>query len=239
MIGIDELKRFVEFLSNKEQSGNNWSPEQFNLLVKRATDDIQRWLIGLEAQYAPQQPIPAVAYEVTQKVKDDLRWLKSTLTLAVDTDGLMTIPTDYIYLTAIEFDKIINDDCGGDPTVKVKGVEVIDDDKWAGRLGNSIKVPNLDFPVCNFKNKTQVQFRPKNLQRVRFVYLKTIETPVWGYTIDPASDVPLYDAGSSTDVDMPEILLNDIARIMLSYIGINLRETQVVEYSEMIKAKGV
>jgi len=238
MIGIDELKRFVEFLTNKEQSGNNWSPEQFNMLVKRATDDIQRWLIGLEANYQPGQPLPAVAYEVTQKVKDDLRWLKSIKTITVNSDGLMVIPSDYVYMTAIEYDKIDNT-CDGQPTVQTKGVEIVADDKWATRIGNAIKVPNHNFPVCNFMDKTYIQYRPKNLQRVRFVYLRELPTPVWGYTIDPASDVPLYDAGSSTDIDMPEILLNDIARIMLSYIGINLRESQVVDYAETIKQKGV
>ena len=72
MISINELKTYIDFISNKEQSGNNYTPEQFNMLVKRAVEDIQRWLIGLEAQYQPGAPVPAVAYEVTQKVKDDL-----------------------------------------------------------------------------------------------------------------------------------------------------------------------
>ena len=65
MISINELKTYIDFISNKEQSGNNYTPEQFNMLVKRAVEDIQRWLIGLEAQYQPGAPVPAVAYEVT------------------------------------------------------------------------------------------------------------------------------------------------------------------------------
>jgi len=52
-------------------------------------------------------------------------------------------------------------------------------------------------------------------------------------------DVPIYDPSSSTQIELPLMLTNQLARIILSYIGINLREEKVVAYAETIKTKGV
>ncbi len=237
MISINELKTYVDYISNKEQSGNNYSPEQFNMLVKRAIEDIQRWLIGLEAQYQPGAPLPSVAYEVTQKVKDDLRWLKSNPTLPVDANGRMVIPDDYVYVTSIIFDDIKNTDCGPESTLR--SVERIDDDKWANRLASSIKKPTKKYPVCIFYDKDYVLYEPKDLGRVKFTYIKLITPPFWNYYIDVTTEVPIYNPTGTIDIALPEILLNDLARMILGYMGINLREQELTQYAELIKTKGV
>ncbi|MEE9337996.1 MAG: hypothetical protein V3U87_07955 [Methylococcaceae bacterium] len=235
MININELKIYIDYISNKEQSGNNYTPSQFNLLVKRGVEDIQRWLIGLEALYQPGNPAPAVAYEVTQKVKDDLRWLKENPTLPVDNNGRMVIPSDYVYVTAITYKEIKNTDCGAKQTLRP--VERIDDDKWANRLSSTIKKPTKQYPVCIFYDKDYVLFEPKDLGSVEFSYIREMATAVWGYTL--VDEVPVYKDTLSIDVDLPEILLNDLARIILGYMGINLREQELMQYAEVIKMKGV
>ena len=237
MISINELKTYIDFISNKEQSGNNYTPEQFNMLVKRAVEDIQRWLIGLEAQYQPGAPVPAVAYDVTQKVKDDLRWLKENPVLTVDANGRMTIPEDYVYVTSIIYEEVKNTDCG--PTATQRSVERIDDDKWANRLSSSIKKPTKKYPVCIFYDKDYVLFEPKDLGKVKFTYIRQITPPFWNYQIDPTTEVPLYNPVGTIDIELPEILLNDLARLVLGYMGINLREQELSQYAELIKTKGV
>ncbi|NQY43723.1 MAG: hypothetical protein HRT87_10305 [Legionellales bacterium] len=52
-------------------------------------------------------------------------------------------------------------------------------------------------------------------------------------------DVAMYDSGNSVQIELPLMLTNQLARIILSYIGINLREEKVVAYAETIKTKGV
>jgi hypothetical protein len=54
-----------------------------------------------------------------------------------------------------------------------------------------------------------------------------------------ADDNVVYDPLNSVNIDMPAILTNDLTRIILSYIGINLREQGLVSYVEEIKAKGM
>tara|TARA_R110000751_G_scaffold79121_2_gene159561 strand:+ start:8698 stop:9414 length:717 start_codon:yes stop_codon:yes gene_type:complete len=238
MIDINELKIYVDYISNKEQSGNNYSPEQFNMLVKQGVEDIQRWLIGLEANYSVGAPLPPVAYEVTQKVKDDLRWLKANPTISVDSQGKMLIPEDYVYVTSITFKEVVNTECCG-PEVTLRSVERIDDDKWANRCSSSIKKPTKKYPVCIFYDKDYVLFEPKDLFSVDFTYIKEINPPFWNYYIDSDSEVPIYTPTGSINVEMPAILLNDLARIILGYMGINLRETELLNYADNIKTKGV
>jgi hypothetical protein len=238
MISIDTLKQYVDYISNKEQSGNNYSPKQFNMLVSRAVDDIERWLIGLVSEYKPMQPLPSVAYDITQKVKDDLRFLKNTEVLSVDANGFMDIPVDYVYLASIAYRRVENNAETGTPDVEPISVEVMSDDNWTGRLNNAIKKPTHEFPACNFYNKTKVLFSPKDLGSVTFTYLKKMETPVWGYILD-ANDNPIFDQSSSVDIDLPEILLNDISRIIIGYMGINIRENDLIQYAELVKTKGI
>lgn len=38
MIKVNEVKELVDFILNKDQSGNSYTPNQFNMLLRRAVD---------------------------------------------------------------------------------------------------------------------------------------------------------------------------------------------------------
>ncbi len=236
IVSVNEVYEFVQYIADKEQSGNTMSPEEFNLNLRRAADDYFRWLYGLPHKYAPNFPLPAPAYELTQKVKDDLRILKVNTELPVSGSGTMVIPDDYVAVTSIAYKLFENGDDCDDGTVEMRPVEIIDDDKWYGRISSAIKKPTKRYPVCNFR-KDHVQFEPKNLSKVQFEYLRCITPPFWGYSI--VDDVAIYDPGGSVDLEYPKIVTNDIVRLVLSYVGINLRDGDLLGYSEAKKAEGV
>jgi len=235
MIDVNEVKEFVDFLANKEQSGNSVSPSEFNLNLRRATDDLFRKEYGLPEDYKPGVPLPDISYEITQRIKDDMRVFKKTETITIDANGNGNIPDDYVHYTGIRYNKVTNN-TGGQPTVEPKSVEAIDDDKWVGRIGNSIKVPNKDYPICNF-NSSSIQFEPKDLYKVDLTYLKYPSTPNWAYTITDGTAI--YDAGNSTNIELPKMLTNDLVRLICSYYGIRFRDNALTQYAEMIKTKGV
>jgi hypothetical protein len=238
MISVNEIKLYSDYISNKEQSGNTISPDNFNLLLRRGLDDLFKQRYGLPEEYQPGMPLPRMAYEVTQKMKDDLRMLKKTETLSVDANGQMLIPSDYVHYTRITYVYFVNNKENKKPDEKIVGVEVIDDDKWDGRRTHPIKVPNKKkLIIANF-NSDNVEYFPKDLGNIQFTYLKYPPTPVWAYTID-ADDNVVYDPSNSINIELPAILTNDLTRIILSYIGINLREQGLVSYVEEIKAKGM
>jgi hypothetical protein len=99
-------------------------------------------------------------------------------------------------------------------------------------------VPNKKrLIIANF-NSDNVEYYPRDLGEIEFTYLSYPDAPVWAYIVD-ADDNVVYDPLNSVNIDMPAILTNDLTRIILSYIGINLREQGLVSYVEEIKAKGM
>ena len=90
--------------------------------------------------------------------------------------------------------------------------------------------------IGNFHN-TYVEYYPNDIGSVDFTYLRNPVSPLWAFTI--VDDVAIYDSGNSVQIELPLMLTNQLARIILSYIGINLREEKVVAYAETIKTKGV
>ena len=50
IVSVNEVYEFVQYIADKEQSGNTMSPEEFNLNLRRAADDYFRWLYGLPSR---------------------------------------------------------------------------------------------------------------------------------------------------------------------------------------------
>lgn len=236
MINVNDIKVFIDFMANKDQSGTSYSIEQLNNLFQSANIDLFRLRYGLPEQYVPGMPLPAQAYEVTQKMKDDLRACKVVSILPLNSDGEMILPADYVHKTDITFKKIVNACCGNPPKVSYNGVEIMDDDKWSERVSSVIKTPSQDFPVCNYLTD-RIRFEPKDLGSVEFSYLRVPSQPVWGFTF--AGTIEVYDPASSTNFDWNDILFTDIAKIVLGYIGINLRDGELQAAMSEYKAKGV
>lgn len=235
MINVNDIKIFLDFVVNKEQSGTAYSIVQLNVAFQAANIDFFNKRYGLPEEYIPGTPIPSQSYEVTQKIKDDLRAVKEKIIIPVDSFGIMLLPSNYVHKTAIEYVKIINDiDCDV-PDVSYKSVEIIDDDKWSERISNSIKKPSLDFPVCNFL-KDSIRFMPKNLKEVELSYLREPNKPIWGYSFQ--GGIETYDASSSTDFEWNYTLFTEMVRIVASYLGWNLRDGEFNELMAEYKEKG-
>jgi hypothetical protein len=236
MINVNELKIFIDFIANKEQSGTAYSITQLNNAFQAANIDLFKLRYGLPEEYMPGRPLPRQSYEVTQKIKDDLRVLKETVVLPVDEFGIMALPNDYVHKTAIEYTKVLNDPNCKEPIVSTKSVEIIDDDKWSERKSNTIKRPTLDFPICNFL-KDSIRFEPKNLREVEFSYLKTPPQPKWAFFFN--NDIEVYDPINSVDFIWNEILFTDIAKLILNYLSINLKDDELKVAMTEYKNKGV
>jgi len=236
-INVDELKQFLDYITNKEQSGNTMNPVQYNMLLRRGMEDQYSWLYGSYQSYLEDHPYPKVAYEQTQLVKDFLRIFKETESISVDAQGKMIIPDNYNHYTNIDFLYKKNNPTTKKVDIKRIGVEIIDDDKFTGRINHPIKIVRKDRLVIGNFHNTYVEYYPNDIASVDFTYLRNPVAPLWAYTI--VSDVAIYDPGNSVQIELPVMLTNQLARIILSYIGINMREEKVVNYAETIKTKGV
>jgi hypothetical protein len=236
MINVNDIKQFIDYVANKEQSGTSYTINELNIIFQAANIDLFKLRYGLPEEYTPGMPIPRMSYQNTQKITDDLRACKQVLNISVSAQGEMLLPSDYVHETAITYTKYINSTCGEAPTESKKPVDIIDDDKWAERCSNSIKFPSLDFPIANFL-KDRIRLMPKNLGTVELSYLSVPTKPIWAFTT--VSGLEIYDATNSVNFDWNDILFTDVSKLVLGYIAINLRDDELKQAIETYKKKGV
>lgn len=246
MINIDKFKKFVDFLANKNGKGSNPTPSNFNIAVEQSVMEWTMKRYNNPQEYQAGRPIPRISYEITQKIIDDLHHLKETKYFNVDngtvfipngssvTDIYNTVAPKYLHLTALR--SVIRFYKNNVAKNSELDIEIVRDNQWGRRLESSIKAPSKRYPIANIQSNF-IEIMPKEVQMIRMVYLRYPNTPSWAYTIQ--NNRPVYDSINSVDIDAPEEALNEIAMSCLSFLGINIRETDLVQYAETLKAKGV
>lgn len=236
---LQNIIDYCNSIANKEQSGAAPTPDQWQSYFEAANIDYFNLKAGLPQEYKPGHALPRQAWETTQRITDDLRPFKviyggeDTAALPIDTHGQMAIPSDYWVVSSVRYRKATVSGC--ETTIVWRPIEILKDGDLNDRLGSTLKAPDYDYPVCCFFN-SYIQFYPKNLQYVTFTYLRRPVTPLYAYTI--VNDVPVYDAVNSIQFEYPDNDHLDICRIILGYMGINVREQQLLQYAELMKAKG-
>ena len=248
MVNVNEFKEFAEFVLNKAGMGSYLTPDEFNLNAYRAIMEFTMKRYGNQQEYQPGRPIPRVSYEKTQKIIDDLRHLKEVQLIDV-TSGSVLIPDgttvqnsigniipEYLHLSTLTYTKITNSDCTNGPEVRKKSVDIVKDDELAMRCDSELVPPTLDYPIGNIQSD-YIRLYPQSISQVEMVYLRQPNKPVWGFTV--VSNRFVYDAATSTDLDIPKEAFNEVVMMFLSYMGMRIREPQVVQYAEMQKNQGV
>jgi len=231
-MNVDELYKWVNFVSNKEQAGQV-SPEEFNLALKVINIDLFKEKYGLPEQYVPGQPLPAQAWQVTQKITDDLSFLLPSIPI-IKLNGFFQRPSDYLAFSSARAIYTYNAGCKVEKD-EGTGIEIITDSEINTRLKNSIVGPEKDFPIGNFYAQG-IRVWPELVDVIMLTYLREPRTPFRAYNI--VNDVDVYDAANSVQIEWNVTLHNDFAIRMLFYYGINLSEDKLIEFTNYRKNQG-
>lgn len=212
-MNIDSVFKFVNFISNKVQSGTV-QPANFNLMAARAQMELYEKEVKV--------------WQDSQQITDSMKtFLKNTILNPVSTTGKANYPGDYVHTSTARSYYVRTN--GNSVEVPVKEV---DNDEYGQAMVSEVAPPTKRFPVCTYYD-TYIQFLPKDIGFVFLDYFRLPATPVWAYTIINAR--PVYDPAASTDIEFPDQDFNEIVFIITSYLGINIRENQLIQYSEMMK----
>lgn len=235
-MNIDEVYRFVQFLSNKSQSGN-LTPKDFNLAADRAMKEWVMKRYGNPAEYQPGRPVPRVAWQMTQKISDDLRMLVTAPeSYTLNDEGQMDYPSDYLHADAFRYYHSRLAEDGRSTTGDYREVKVLRNSELGGYLSSGIRKPTRKYPVAVFYD-TYIQFYPTDLDTIEFNYLRQPKTPIWAYTV--SNGRPVYDGDNSVDFEAPDEAHNEIVANICSYLGLNLKDAELVQYAEMAKKQGI
>lgn len=107
-------------------------------------------------------------------------------------------------------------------------IDIVDIGMWADRINHPLKTPSTSYPVCRFENK-KIIVRPTSITQAIVYYLKHPTLAVFAYTL--AGTRYVYDDANSIDFDWPVQVHDQITERVLANLGINMRELQLVQYS--------
>jgi len=228
-----DIYSLIEFIGNKNFSGNIITPDRFNELIKVVNIDLFRKKHGLPEEYQPGRPIPREHADITLKNTDDLRAFKVHISGRAVSSGIMVLPPDYAHRETLvyNFSKTINTVA----TILPRPIEILREAEFASREGNYTKRPTIQNPIAVLRNDG-FHIRPATITVVDFAYYRWPVEPEFSYVL--GDGFITYDAANSVETEFPKDEYFTLAKMVLSLVGVNLRENELVQYSEMKLKQG-
>jgi len=228
-----EQWELINYIVNKDYEGNVVTPDRFAQLCVVVNMDLFKVKMGLPEDYQPGAPISRQYLDATQRLTDETVFLKTRVAAQAVASGIVAYPANYFGFDAMRYGYQRQVD--GSPKVIWKPVEALTEDQYSDRAGNSIKEPTAKNPVCLFRSNG-IHVYPTTIVQVDFNYVRYPTDPVFDYDLQTGY---ITEGSSPTEYEWPAHLHMDLARMILSYIGINIREQQLEQYAEQHKAEGV
>ena len=249
-MNLGQLLSYLNFISVKENRGETYKPDNFNINLPRAVERHYNKLID--------------EYERTRKISGALSAYKvvmggKNMPLEIDGYGEAIIPSDYNYPSSFLFKyltEVWNDGvCSTE--VSYRPVEFCSDDRFNYRLGSTLELPNKKHPAVT-ESDGIFRFFPNDLMYVDFTYIAKSETPIFDYYINALGEIVYLPEGSnhvlgagevgssgelagttvwskSVEMTMPSSQHMAISQILLSDIGVNLRDVELIKYAQLMK----
>lgn len=222
-----EMFSLIEYIGNKDFGGNIITPDRFGELIPIVNIDRFRKKHGLPEGYQPGRPIPVEYADITIKNTDDLKAFKTRLALRAVTNGIMAYPDDYAHRDTLVYNytKVINSVSVSLP----RKIEILREDEFAEREGSYTKGPTTYNPIGVMRSDG-IHIRPISIVQADLNYYRWPTDPVFAYT--EGDGYITYDAANSTELEWPVDEHLAIASMILQMVGVNLREADLVNYSE-------
>lgn len=228
-----EIYEFIEYITNKDYEGNVIAPDQYGKLIVAANIDLFKKKLGLPEDFQLGNPITREYIDANKMQTADLRHLKVRAATQAVTAGVIAFPATFCVEDALRYTYQRNVD--GSAVDIIKPVEVLTESQYGDRAGNWTKKPTTKNPVCVVRNDG-IHIYPATIATIDFNYYKYPTEPVFLY--NQFSGYITEDSGS-TEFDWPERLHMDLVRLILGYVGINIREAQLSQYAEVKKKEGI
>lgn len=218
---VKDIVDLVEFLAGKNIA-TKYPPEKISLALYEVS-------LSLFVEYLDH-------YGKTQKINRFLMpFLKQEqLTL---TSGKVDIPTDFEHVRYVDL-PADQANSTGDIYKTGQEVKVIEDGFWNGRVTRALNGPDRT-PIMRFEDDgtgdINIQVLPVSIAKINLYYFKKVIRPVYAYTSSGTRYI--YDDANSVDVEWSPQLFPQLRLKTLESLGINLREQQVIQYTELLKAQ--
>ncbi len=232
---LENIKKLIEFVANKNQKGGAYNPDDFNVSLEKVNIDLYNEFVG--------------PWQVGTMIPIELRTFKIPISSGSISGGSYSLPSNFSNLATYKFS------CTIDGLLRY-GHFVSEDQ--AKRLRTYPPSDLTKNPIAVIRSSS-IAIWPTNASNFMFEYLRTPTTPFYDYYIDANLNLVYLAEGSSHTLGAGEVgsagqtsgnvssLTSEIewdddvhpkfiSRLALS-LGVNLREADVVGYSNQLKAE--
>jgi len=219
MIKIDYLKSRVEQLARKARGAGYASKDEFNSDIAEAQTASFEYYLQI--------------FEQTKKVSDALIPFIVEATLTLDSKGKVVFPPDYRHWLEVGYNYVVNSDCGEEPEQQWCPVDYMRAHEEKYTLRSAIRKPSITKKIFRWTSKNNMIYVYPAVQNIEFKYFKNPPAAVWDSTITstPTGDAELYDAANSTDLIWNEAELSSFVDVLLAYLGIQIKDTELVQFA--------
>jgi len=243
-MNIWEVYNYNNTLLNKEQSGRSFTVDQFNEVAPFALYEFIKQKGGLPENYQIGMALSPQMWQASQVITDALVYLLTWMggpdypLMTMDQYGVASKPADYMAFSSCYFNEWIENptDCTTG-AYRPRTLEFVPDAVWADRLSSPIKFPTFKYPVAKWFGSS-IQFAPVDMRMVNFTYLRKPATPFLSVTVNSNNDYE-YDAAGSTQFDIPDIFIPDLAAIIRLYQSGNIQSQLYVQMTQQRKVAGI
>ena len=242
---IDEIYRLVQTFANKEQRGFI-TPSDFNLLAKQAELElINKRLDVLQNKSQAKKMSGLIEESLTPEMAEQdlasfLALKKYTTSSVLVSGGYseseITIDSNTVLIKEIFI--LPDENLGINSNIPLEIVKPEDINKI---LRSSLVKPSMDYPVGLMSGSVssrnlKIKIFPDNIKRVMvYGYMIPSTSPNWFYVT--VAGKPVHDPSNSTQFKLPSRTHGEIVVKILEYLGVNLRESSLVEYAQSNEIK--
>ena len=242
---IDEIYRLVQTFANKEQRGFI-TPSDFNLLTKQAELELINKRIEVLQEKSQSKKVSGLIEEsLTPEVAEqDLAPFLNVTSYTTQTSSLAPgyseseVSLDSHTLLVKEVFILPDESLGINSHIPLEMVSVENINKI---LRSSLVKPSIDYPIglmsgdANSGN-LKIKVFPDNINKLNvYSYMAPRVSPNWSYVT--VAGKPVYDPSSSNQINLPSRTHGEVVIKILEYLGVNLREAQLVQYAQANEIK--
>jgi len=233
---LEQVRDLVALITADKGIDVNLNGDDLADLLNLAQLKYYKLKIGLPEEYQPGMPLPRQAYEITDRMMEDLRVFKKVIgantstPITLDANGHYTLPSDYFIATSFTYAYVVS---GAPYDREIKRLNDLQYNKAITKVASK---PDEWYPVCNLQS-TFIRFSPILTGNISMVYLRFPVKPV--YAVKETDGYYEYDSVNSTELEWGDMQIIDIITILLGDLGLELKSADIINYSENLKAKGV
>lgn len=247
-----EAYDFVKYLANKSSYGGTIPPNEFTQLMQRAEMEFVYKYYNNPKEYTQKNPSPNYPYGITQRVRDNIRPYKKSVTFTNLVNGTAQLPSDYLhpigFFATYNHAQIVEPQESLDRTRPSKytttttvsekvTVQLLEDDEFGSRQGSVTRLPTLEYPIAKIDNTT-ITFAPSTTLLPVLYYIKKPIGAIYGYTLDENGNA-IYDPATSRSWEAPEDCHNELCEMICQYVGIHVQSTELTEFARYKETTGI